>query len=132
MKLTLSRRQHHSTLDFERERADLEQGRQNLIAAYRGYIDQTMADEDLSYNEKQMRLEVYKAGLEQAEEDYQAEILRLKAEEIQQLADIYGVPLKDTGLAAEAETCRPFGGSRDVAEQLESEGPRLENDGFSY
>lgn len=132
MKLTLSRRQHHSTLDFEQERADLEQGQQNLIAAYQGYIDQTMADENLSYNEKRMRLEVYKAGLEQAEEDYQAELRRLEAEKIQQLADLYGVPPEGAESAAEAEAYCAFGESRDAAEQLEPERPELENDGFSY
>lgn len=79
-----------------------------------------------------MRLEVYKVGLEQAEEDYQTELRRLEAEEIQQLADVYGIPLEDTGAAAEAEAYCAFDESRDAAEQLEPEGPRQENDGFSY
>lgn len=130
MRLTLSRRQHHSAPDFEQERADLEQGRQNLMAAYRDYIDETMADEELSSAEKRARLETYKFGLIQAEEDYQEELRRL--EEVQRLADAYGVPPESAEEAAEADGYLTFDEGQDAAAQPEPEEREMRNDGFSY
>lgn len=130
MRLTLDRLQHHSAPDFEQKRADLEQGRQNLMAAYQEYIDQTMAYEELSPAEKRVCLEAYKGELIQAEKDYQEELRRLEAEEAQLLADTYGVPLENAEAVAETYLASDEG--QNAAAQPAPEEREIENDGFSY
>ena len=134
-RLTLDRRQHHSAPDFEQQRSDLEQGQRNLVEAYQGYVEETVADESLSYDEKRSLLEAYKADLEQAKVEYQAELERI--EETQQFADDYGVsPKEGAAWAEEADAYCTFEESMDETAQMAPEepameGPTMEND-LSY
>lgn len=85
MRRTLGRGRRSEGRNFEQERADLQQGYQNLGDAYARGAEETWNDPTLTASEKRARLEAYRQALAQADQEYREQLARLDREQRESL-----------------------------------------------
>ena len=85
MRRTLGRGRRSEGRDFEQERADLQQGYQNLGDAYARGAEETWNDPTLTASEKRARLEAYRQALARADQEYREQLARLDREQRESL-----------------------------------------------
>lgn len=85
MRRTLGRGRRSEGRNFEQERADLQQGYQNLGDAYARGAEETWNDPTLTASEKRARLEAYRQALARADQEYREQLARLDREQRESL-----------------------------------------------
>lgn len=85
MRRTLGRGRRSEGRNFEQERADLQQGYQNLGDAYARGAEETWNDPTLTASEKRARLEAYRQALARADQEYREQLAQLDREQRESL-----------------------------------------------
>ena len=80
----------HSARNFEQERADLQEGMNNLMRSYQEFIAETLQDDALSTAEKTGRLQAYKSAIIEEQKQYEATLQQINEDEIHYNQEQYG------------------------------------------